>query len=118
MVSFQCLLGPICLFLFYFHESPRWIKEELATFYVKSFVVAALLFSPLICLALFLCMVLGSILVSLLGSLPRVPHTAAPTFCSRGSVGGAFSLHPLQRFLFGEFPWMDGQNPSVLTGVR
>ena len=44
--------------MFYFHDSTRWIKKELATFYVKacalflkSFVVPALLFSPLICLA-------------------------------------------------------------------
>ena len=62
MVSFavQMLLMFIrshCLFLFYFHDSMRWIKKELAAFYVKvcslflkSFIVSVLLFGSLISL--------------------------------------------------------------------
>ena len=61
MVSFavQMLLMFIrshCLFLFYFHDSMRWIKKEVDAFYVKacsllkSFIVSVLLFRSLISL--------------------------------------------------------------------
>ena len=48
-------LGPIYL-CFIFHDSKRWVKEELATFYVKvysafflkSFILSVLLFRSLI----------------------------------------------------------------------
>ena len=63
MVSFavQMLLMFIRshLFLFYFDDSMRWIKKELASFYVKacalflkSFIVSVLLFRSLICMEL------------------------------------------------------------------
>ena len=89
----------MCLFLFYFHGSTRWITKELAAFdvkvhalFLKSFIVSVLLFRSLICLEfIFVYDVkehLNCILILMLRNLPGVLQWLLPISSPSISVGG------------------------------
>ena len=71
-LPFKSLIHFLVYFCFYFHYSRRWVKEDLAEIYVKecsvfsskSFIVSGLTFRSKSILSLFLCMMMGNVLIS------------------------------------------------------